>query len=153
MRLVLAHPQKFRQREVRQRRIASELNQFLGADFSIQLFALPLGSNVAPDQCRPDNISVYIQHHRAMHLPREPDASDVFTRKPTLRNRLAHRDAGRAPPIFWMLLSPTDIQRSERLVLLRRRSDDATVRAKNQRASSSGSNVNPENVAGHSSDL
>ena len=78
LRLVLADPKQFCEREIGQRRIARKLNQPLLADFSGQIAALLFRTDVAPDQSEANDASLLIQHDRAVHLPGEADANDFF---------------------------------------------------------------------------
>src|SRR5712664_1950773 len=143
---VLADPKQFCEREIRQGRIASELNQPFLADFGAQIAALLFGANVAPDQRGADDASLLVEHDRAVHLTGEADAGDFFGAKAGTRDGFANRDAGGTPPVFGVLLGPTDLRRSEGLVFFRRGGDDAAVAINDDGARSSGSNVNPEYV-------
>jgi hypothetical protein len=81
-----------------------------------------------------------------VHLAGEADAGDFFAAEVRGRKRLANRDAGGAPPVFGVLLGPADLGRGEGLMLFGSRGDDATVVIDDDDASSSGTNVNPENA-------
>ena len=77
-RLEFADPQKFRQRKIRKRGIAGELDQPVGADELSKIATLLFGAHVAPDQRRTNDFAVLTEHHRAVHLPGEPDACDLL---------------------------------------------------------------------------
>jgi hypothetical protein len=123
-RLVFAHPKEFCDCEVRQRRIAGELDQALGADFLGERSALRPGANVTPDQRRADHFVCGVEHDSAMHLTRETDARDVFRAQVGSRQSFANGDTASAPPVFGLLLGPSDRRRSERSVFFGRRTCD-----------------------------
>ena len=124
------------------------LNQLFGADFFGKLAALRFGAHVAPDQRGAHDVAVLIEHDRAVHLPGETNAGDVFSAQAGLRHRFAHGDAACAPPVFGMLLGPADLRGSKRRVLFGSGRDDAALLVDDQRACSAGANVNTEYVNG-----
>ena len=79
-----------------------------------------------------------------MHLTGESDASDFFGAQIGARDSFTNRDAGGTPPILGVLFGPTDLRRSEGLVLFRRGRDEAPVAIDDKGARSSGTNVNPK---------
>src|SRR5438445_13607779 len=141
-----ADPKEFCQREICQRRIAGELNQALLADFGGQVAALLFCAHVAPDQSGTNDASLLIQHDRAVHLSGEADASNFFGAEIGARDGFTNRDAGGTPPILGVLLGPTDLLRSEGLVLFRGGRNEAAAAIYDEGARSFGTNVNPENV-------
>src|SRR5438477_2801593 len=147
-----ADPKQFCEREICQRRIAGELNQALLADFGGQVAALLFCAHVAPDQSGTNDASLLIQHDRAVHLSGEADASNFFGAEIGARDGFTNRDAGGTPPILGVLLGPTDLLRSEGLVLFRGGRDHAATAIDDDGARSSGTNVNPEYVDGASLD-
>ena len=76
--LVLADPEKFGEREICQRRIASQLNQAGEADGALELFALGFGALVAPDESGSDDFAVFIKEDGAVHLAGKTDGGDGF---------------------------------------------------------------------------
>src|SRR5438876_1706704 len=144
--LVLADPKQFRKREIRQRWIAGELNQPLLADFGGQVVALFFRADIAPDQSGTNDASLLVQHDRAVHLAGETDASNFFGAEIGARDGFTNRDAGGTPPILGVLFGPTDLRRSERLVLFRGGRNEAAAAIYDEGARASGTNVNPENV-------
>ena len=54
-----------------------------------------------------------------MHLAGETDASDVFAGEIRARKRFANCDARGAPPIFRLLLRPSNLRGRERLMIRR----------------------------------
>ncbi len=102
LRLVLAHPQKLGQREIRQRRIAGEPDQRIAPEKLLQFQALRLASLIAPDQRRPHHFIRGIEQNRAVHLPRESDARNILrAHRPTIA-------APSAPPRRKPATSPAD---------------------------------------------
>ncbi len=53
-----------------------------------------------------------------MHLPGEADAGNVVASKVGAGQRFLDGDGGGAPPVFGMLLSPSNLRRGEWRVLL-----------------------------------
>jgi len=141
-----ADPKQFCEREICQRRIAGELNQALLADFGGHVAALLFCAHVAPDQSGTNDASLLIQYDRAVHLSGEADASNFFGAEIGARDGFTNRDAGGTPPILGVLLGPTDLLRSEGLVLFRGGRDHAATAIDDDGARSSGTNVNPEYV-------
>src|SRR5438093_1616685 len=82
----------------------------------------------------------------ALHLDGETDASNFFGAEIGARDGFTNRDAGGTPPILGVLFGPTDLRRSEGLVLFRGGRNEAAAAIYDEGARSSGTNVNPENV-------
>jgi hypothetical protein len=81
-----------------------------------------------------------------MHLPGEADAGNFFGAQICTCNSFADRDASGAPPVFGLLLGPPDLRRSEGLMFFRGGGDDTALAVDDEGASSSGTNINSENV-------
>jgi hypothetical protein len=81
-----------------------------------------------------------------VHLTGEADAGNFFGAQIRGGNGFANSDAGVAPPVFWMLFGPADLRRSEGLMLFCCGGDDAAEAVNDEGASSSGTNVDSENV-------
>src|SRR5260370_7282792 len=145
-RFVLADPEQFRKREIRQCGIAGELHQTLLTDFGGQIAALLFSANVAPDQSGANDATLLIEHNRAVHLTGEANASDFFGFEAGTRDDLANRDARGAPPVFGMLLGPADLRRSKGLMLFRGGSDDPALAIDNHGPRSSVATLNPDSV-------
>lgn len=141
---VFADPQEFREREIRQRGIAGELNQALKAESSREVAALLIGADVAPDERGTNDASMVIKKHGAVHLAGEADTGDIFAGEIGIRERLANGEAGGAPPILGMLLGPADLRRGEGLVIGGGRRDDPAVAINYDGARAAGANVDPE---------
>jgi hypothetical protein len=130
--LVFAHPEKFCERKVRKCWIASQFNQSGGAQLPSEFDALGFGAYIAPDECRANDLRLRVQHDRAVHLAGEAHACNVRARQSTLCERSANCQAGGAPPIIGVLLSPADLGRGEMGVFLRCRGNDSTLFIKDQ---------------------
>src|SRR5260370_42257853 len=82
----------------------------------------------------------------AVHLTGEANSSDFFSFEVGIRDDLANRDAGGAPPVFGILLGPADLRRSKGLELFPGGGDDPAGVIDDDAARSPGANVNPEYV-------
>jgi len=83
-----------------------------------------------------------------VHLTRETYAGDIFGTQACALDRFGNRDATSSPPVFRMLLRPTDLWRCERLMLFRRRGYDMAVLIDDQRPRAARSNVDAECIDG-----
>jgi hypothetical protein len=81
-----------------------------------------------------------------VHLTGEADAGYFFGAQTGARDGFADGDACSAPPVFRLLLSPSDLRRSERLMLFRGGGDDAALAVDDEGARSSSTNINPQCV-------
>jgi hypothetical protein len=143
---VLADPKKLRDREIGKRRVTSELDQTLGADFLRQRAALRFGPHIAPDKRGTDHLTAIIEHYGAVHLAGEADAGDIFAAQFGRSQRLANSDAASSPPIVGMLLGPANRGRRKRRMLLGSRRGDRALFVKQQGACSAGANVNAQEI-------
>src|SRR5207248_6349838 len=75
-RFVFANPEHFCQREVGERGIASELNQPLQAEGLREITALLFRADVAPNQRGANDVALFIEKDRAVHLAGEAHARD-----------------------------------------------------------------------------
>ncbi len=141
---MLAYPEKFRQREIRQGGVRGELNDAFCADLLIQLAALRLGADVAPDERRTDYVVVGVEHDRAVHLAGKSYAGDVGALEIGLGERVPDGNAAGAPPVLRILLRPSDFRRGEVGVLFGCRCDHLAALVDDERAGSAGANVNAE---------
>ncbi len=78
VRLVFAHPKKFGESEIRERRIAGEIDQPAGAELFAESADLGFGALIAPDECGADHFIVAVQQHSAMHLSGKPDTGNLI---------------------------------------------------------------------------
>jgi hypothetical protein len=76
-----------------------------------------------------------------MHLPGEAHAGNVLAAQLALFESFADGRATRFPPVFRMLFGPADLGRGERLVLRCGGGDEPSLLVNNDRARSSGANV------------
>jgi hypothetical protein len=79
-----------------------------------------------------------------VHLPGEADARDIFGAETGFGDGFGNGDATGTPPIFGMLLGPSDFWRSEGRVFFGCGCDDAPVLVDDESASSAGANVDAE---------
>ncbi len=78
------------------------------------------------DQRRPQHRTLRIQHHTAMHLPRQTDA--VHGSGPArLRDYAGQSRLRRTPPVFRVLFSPADMRRCYRRMLRGMGGGDAAI--------------------------
>ncbi|HEX8873305.1 MAG TPA: hypothetical protein VF780_01670 [Nitrosospira sp.] len=118
---MFADPEKLRDREIRESRIAGKLNEEFGAKFLGKVAALLFASNVAPDQSGPDHAVLVIQHDRSVHLAGKTNASNVVSAQVGIGQRLRNRNSGSAPPVGGILLGPSNMRRGKRGMLFRGR--------------------------------
>jgi hypothetical protein len=76
-----------------------------------------------------------------MHLSGEADAGNLLATQVALFESFADGRAARLPPVFGMLFSPADLGRGKGLMLRRGGSDEPPLRVDDERARSSGANV------------
>src|SRR5215472_10755365 len=114
----------------------------------MDVVALLFGSDVAPDQCWPDNIAGSIEHHCAMHLPRKSNARNAVAREVRRHQGPPNSKSGGAPPIRRTLFGPADLGRSEPLVLLSGGGDGPSELIDDEHACSARADVYAENVHG-----
>ena len=128
LRLTFAHPEKFGQRKVGQRRIAGEANQRVAAENVFQFAALGLAALVAPDDGLAHDLVRGVEKNRAVHLPGEADTGDVFRAQiGRVQNVTDGKSAG-SPPVLRILLSPSGPRAGEVLVIRRGGSDYFSLR-------------------------
>ncbi len=121
----------------------------MGSDLFGEFPALLFGAHVAPDQGGTNYFVRRIQHDRTVHLPGKPYASDLLGGQGCAGQRFPHCDPAGPPPVFGMLLRPTNLRRSKWLVFLGSRCEDLTSLADDDGASAAGTNVNSKNTALH----
>src|SRR5713101_7236966 len=90
-----------------------------------------------------------VQHHRAVHLSRKPDARNLLSAKLPLLERFVNSNSRGSPPIFRALLGPSGLGRGEGLVLLGGGDEDTPVTVHDQSASAARTNIDSENVGLH----
>ena len=104
--LILPDPQELRGGKARQRRVGGYLYEPLPAHPLGYLVALPAAALVAPDDGAAQYIARLIQHHKAVHLPREAHALYVRRVHPALPYHLLYGGRGGSPPVPGLLLGP-----------------------------------------------
>jgi len=78
VRLVFAHPEKLGEREIRERRVAGEINETVCAELLGKFPDLGFGTLIAPDEGGADHVIVAIEQDGAMHLPGKSDAGNLI---------------------------------------------------------------------------
>ena len=111
---MLLDPQQLGEREVGQRGIAGEFDEALVADLLVQPVALRLGARVTPDKRWAQDRAVFVEHHCAVHLARQADGRNGLAWFGRSGQGFADGVLSGAPPVLWILLSPTGVRRSER---------------------------------------
>jgi hypothetical protein len=76
-----------------------------------------------------------------MHLTRKTYARNVFSTKLGLPQCLTNRDATSPPPIFRMLLGPSDLRGSKWLVFFRSRCEQRPTLVNNERSRTAGPDI------------
>ena len=117
--LVTAQPEELRRREAGERAVPGQLDQPLEPDARLDLGALGCRPLVVPEDRRPQDAVVRVEHDEAVHLPGEADRPF----REALQARL-----GCAPPVLGVLLGPAGLRRRERVLLGRRREHAAVGR-------------------------
>jgi hypothetical protein len=143
---VFSNPKNFGEGEIRQSRIAGELNQALQTKSACEIAALFFCADVTPNDRGADDAAVFVKKDSAMHLAGEANAGNVFAREIRSLECVANRCAGGAPPVFRMLLGPADLRRGEGLMVFRGRRDNGAAAIDYDRARPARANVNPEYV-------
>jgi hypothetical protein len=87
-----------------------------------------------------------VEHDGAVHLAGESHAGDFLCGKSGILDGLRNCDAAGAPPVFWLLLGPTDFRRGKRSVFFSRRGDDVTLRVDDQCSCTACSNINAQGM-------
>jgi len=124
--LVVAHPEQLGEREVGQRGIGGELDEFFTACFAaaellMQPVALRLRALVAPDERGAQHAAILAEHDGAVHLASEADGINFYAGH--LGERLANGLLRGAPPVVGVLLGPAGLRGAEALVFGRGRGD------------------------------
>ena len=113
LRLMRLDPQQLGEGEVGQRGIAGELDQALVADLLGQPVAFGLGAGVAPDERGAQDLAVFIEHDRAVHLAGEANRRDGLARFRSVGERFANGILGGAPPVLGILFGPAGVRGAE----------------------------------------
>ena len=141
---MLANPKEFGQREIRERRIAGELNQAIEADVALEFLRLSFCALIAPNEGGAYDFVAFIEQHRAVHLTREADGGDGLGRETGRPESLGNSEGGGAPPVARVLLGPAGLWTGEIGVLFRARCKDDTALINNDRASAASTDINTE---------
>ena len=94
--LMVPQPDDLRRREPGQHGVTDILHQVLLPHLRRDPVALRLRPLIAPEQRGPQDVVVFVQKHRPVHLPRQPDARDLLA--PDARLLPAHSCVARTVP-------------------------------------------------------
>ena len=144
LRLVFADPQEFREREIRQRRIAGQLDEAFEADGAIELFRLRFRPLITPDERGANDFVVFIEQDGAVHLAGETDSGDGTGIEAGKLQRFANGQSGRAPPVARVLLRPARLRAGKVGVLFRAGGEDRAEIVENDGARAAGSDVDAQ---------
>ena len=114
LRLLLAHPENLGRGKASQRVVASERDQPLTSNARANLVALRGGALVVPEDRRTQDSASLVQHHEAVHLPRQPDRRHIGACASRLPQRLADAVGDARVPVLRRLLGPERSRRRER---------------------------------------
>ena len=115
-RFIPLHPQELRSGEPGKRDIGGQCRQALFADCAVEVFYLPEGTAVVPQDGRSDHLIRFIQNHQAVHLAARADTRHLFGVKAPQKRRdaLPHR----LPPMGRLLLRPAWLGKHQRILLV-----------------------------------
>jgi hypothetical protein len=143
LRFVFADPEQFREREIRERRIAGKLDDARKAKILRELFGLFFRALIAPDNGGTNDVSQTVEENGSMHLSREANRGYVLGCGICVMKRFLYGRCARTPPIERVLLGPTAPRRSERLMLVRAGRGNSPLPVHEQGACAARSHVNP----------
>ena len=146
-RLVSTHPDQLRRRKARQGRIASNLDQVVVSDDSSNRVGLRLATLITPDNRWPERVLVLVQQHQSMHLPGQPDPSDLLGFDLGVLQQLDDGQLGGIPPILRVLLCPLWLWCADGLMLCRLAATHLPFLIDQDCSCSSGANINTKVVA------
>ena len=114
LRFIPLHPQKLRGGESGERDIGGQRRQALFADGVVEVFHLPEGTAVVPQDGRSDHLIRFVQRHQAVHLAASADARHLFGVKAPQKRRdaLPHR----LPPVGRLLFRPAGLGEQQRIL-------------------------------------
>ena len=104
LRLMIAHPENFGRSTASQRGVCCDFDQTLCADFFGNFRALRSGSLVAPDDGTAQDLAVFIEHDKTVHLSGQADALDILGRNAGLLHDGADGPERRIAPVSRFLL-------------------------------------------------
>jgi len=75
--LVFAHPKQFWRGKAGKRDVRGTAAKLLPSDGFVEVLHLLLGSAVVPKNCGTDNVAVFVEHHKAVHLAAGADSAHL----------------------------------------------------------------------------
>ena len=139
-RLILLYPQDFTGGEARECGIGGNRNQALTADAGCDFIALILSPSVAPENGGTQNLAIFIQQYKAMHLAADAKRGNVLCGNAALFNDLRNRLGTCMPPGFRLLLGPA-VFRLNQWILSQRRGNHISLFIKENRLCSRGTQI------------
>jgi hypothetical protein len=101
---------------------------------------------IAPDDCGPNHLVVFIQQDRPMHLPGKSDAGDRLSASAWIIESAADRLTAGFPPIPGILLGPSQMRGGKRRVVCGSGGNDSSSLVNNQSASPARADIDPEEL-------
>lgn len=105
LRLIVFEPKHFGRGEAGERDVSRVLLERLFADNIVEIFGLKRASAVIPQNGGADHIIVFIEHDKAVHLPRKADGDNTVS--VNVRYKLFYYGYAPVIPILRILLAPT----------------------------------------------
>jgi hypothetical protein len=146
LRFVVANPKKFGEREIGKGCITGEVNETICPEQVPQFLHLGLCPLIAPDQRWSNNLIAFIEQHGTVHLAGESNAGNFVGSSPAGGEGAPHSQRTGSPPIPRILLCPSQLQASERNVLLGAGRDNAAVFIDDECAGAARTNIDPKKV-------
>jgi hypothetical protein len=138
---VLSHPKQLGESEIRERRIAGELNEVFCRKEIGKSFDLGLSPLITPDEGGSNYVIASIEQDCAMHLPRESDACNSIGATSGGIESTSNGYPTRPPPILRKLFCPSRLRRCEGHVLLGAGGDDSPVFINDESTGSASANI------------
>jgi hypothetical protein len=122
------------------------MNETIGAEETVQLMDLRLGTLIAPDEGGTNHFIAGIQQNCPVHLSGEADAGDFVGAVSRGVESAPNRQTAGSPPIARILFCPARLRRGEGRMLFRTRRDHAPLFIDDESAGSARADVNPEKL-------
>ena len=105
LRFIVFQPKYFRRGEAGERDVSRVLLERLFADNIVKIFGLKRASAVVPQNGGTDHIVVFVEHDKAVHLPRKADGDNTVS--VNVRYKLFYYRNAAVIPVLRILLAPT----------------------------------------------
>ena len=141
VRLVPSEPEELRRGEPGECAVPGERDQALEPDAILDLRALRSSALIVPEDRGPEDSTLVVEAHEAVHLAGEPDARTVHA-------EASECGLARSPPVLGVLLGPPGIRRRQPVMLLRG-GEHLAARADRKRLDAGGADVEPDERVRH----